>query len=341
MAELLYQLGCRSAIPLIQETSGSPLKNMQFSSPKVRHLEVDQDSDGQRIDNILLRELKGVPRTRIYRLLRKGEVRVNGGRVKPGQRVVAGDRIRIPPVRQAEDKPVVPAPGQLEQLREQIIYEDQDYLVINKPYGIAVHGGSGISLGVIEILRQDEKWTGLELAHRLDRSTSGCLVLAKKKSSLRLIHQQLRDGLVEKHYLTLVRGLWQLGKKWIDVPLRTGTRRSGERHVSINQDGKKARTLFVPETFYREATLMSVKLDTGRTHQIRVHAAYAEYPVAGDDRYGDQEFNQRMERKRLKRLFLHAQAINFKNAGGEEILIDAPLPNELTRVLDRLKPKSR
>ena len=317
------------------------MKNKQFSKHGVRHVEVDRESDGQRIDNFLLRELKGIPRTRIYRLLRKGEVRVNGGRARPSQRVVAGDKVRIPPVR-IEDRPAVgAAPGRLEQLRQQVIFENGDFLVIDKPSGMAVHGGSGISLGVIEILRQDSKWAGLELAHRLDRSTSGCLVLAKKKSGLRWIHELLREGRVEKHYLALVRGQWQLGSKWIDVPLQTHTRRSGERHVTVDTAGKKARTYFVPQTCYREATLMSVVLATGRTHQIRVHAAHAGHPVAGDSRYGDSEFDRRMERKRLRRLFLHAQALSFTTPTGDELLFSAPLPADLTRVLDRMKPKTR
>ena len=190
-------------------------------------------------------------------------------------------------------------------------------------------------------MRQDSKWAGLELAHRLDRSTSGCLVLAKKKSGLRWIHELLREGRVEKHYLALVRGQWQLGSKWIDVPLQTQTRRSGERHVTVDSAGKKARTYFVPQTFYREATLMSVVLATGRTHQIRVHAAHAGHPVAGDSRYGDSEFDRRMERKRLRRLFLHAQALSFTTPSGDELLLSAPLPADLTRVLDRMKPKTR
>ncbi len=315
------------------------MKNKQFSTHGVRHVEVDRESDGQRIDNFLLRELKGIPRTRIYRLLRKGEVRVNGGRAKPSQRIVVGDKVRIPPVRMEQRPDAAAAPGRLEQLRQQVIFENADYLVIDKPSGMAVHGGSGISLGVIEILRQDTKWASLELAHRLDRSTSGCLVLAKKKSSLRWIHQLLREGRVEKHYLALVRGQWQLGSKWIDAPLQTHTRRSGERHVTVAAAGKKARTQFVPQTFYREATLMSVVPATGRTHQIRVHAAHAGHPLAGDARYGDGEFNRRMERKRLRRLFLHAQALNFTTPSGDELLLSAPLPAELTRVLDRMKAK--
>ncbi len=315
------------------------MKNKQFSTHGVRHVEVDRESDGQRIDNFLLRELKGVPRTRIYRLLRKGEVRINGGRVKPSQRIVFGDKVRIPPVRIEDRQGVVAAPGRLELLRQQILFENGDFLVIDKPPGMAVHGGSGIVLGVIEILRQEPKWAALELAHRLDRSTSGCLVLAKKKSSLRWIHQLLREGRVEKHYLALVRGQWQLGSKWIEAPLQTATRRSGERHVTVDSAGKKARTNFVPQTFYRGATLMSVELATGRTHQIRVHAAHADHPVAGDSRYGDIDFNQRMERKRLRRLFLHAQALNFTSPSGEDLLLSAPLPADLTRVLDRLNPK--
>ncbi|MCZ6880752.1 MAG: RluA family pseudouridine synthase [Gammaproteobacteria bacterium] len=317
------------------------MKSKQFSTHGVRHVEVDKEYDGQRIDNFLLRELKGIPRARIYRLLRKGEVRVNGGRAKPSQRIAAGDKVRIPPVRMEDRPDAAAAPGRLEQLRQQVIFENGEFLVIDKPSGMAVHGGSGISLGVIEILRQDSKWAGLELAHRLDRSTSGCLVLAKKKSGLRWIHELLREGRVEKHYLALVRGQWQLGSKWIDVPLQTHTRRSGERHVTVDTAGKKARTYFVPQTFYREATLMSVVLATGRTHQIRVHAAHAGHPVAGDSRYGDSEFDRRMERKRLRRLFLHAQALSFTTPSGDELLLSAPLPADLTRVLDRMKPKTR
>ena len=223
-------------------------------------------------------------------------------------------------------------------LRGHVLHEDKTTLVIDKPAGMAVHGGSGISLGVIEVLRQHPPWEGLELAHRLDRATSGCLILAKKRSTLRHLHQQLRDGEIEKDYLALVAGRWQLGKKWLDLPLKVHTRQQGERHVSVDPSGKPARTLFAPQSFFKGATLLSARLDTGRTHQIRVHAAHAGHPLAGDQRYGDPAFNAELKRKGLQRMFLHAHSLSFSDEAGNEISVSAPLPDELRTVLDKLEP---
>ncbi len=309
----------------------------KISSPGVRFETVTADYAGQRIDNYLLRILKGVPRSRIYRILRKGEVRVNKGRVKPDYRLAEGDKVRIPPVRMAEREPGAISPGFIETLQSAIIFEDNRFIVVNKPAGMAVHGGSGISYGVIEALRSlrpNEK--ALELVHRLDRDTSGCLVIAKKRSALRRAHDLLREGQVDKRYLALVRGHWDLGRKRIDLPLKTSSRKGGERTVTVDPDGKSAVSIFRPVTMTRIASLLEVKIETGRTHQIRVHASYAEHPVAGDTKYGDDGFNRDMRRLGLNRMFLHASAIGFDD---DEIPlhVDCPLDETLGKVLDALQ----
>ena len=308
---------------------------------KKREVEIDEGSAGQRIDNFLLKSLKGVPKSRIYRILRKGEVRVNKGRIKPDYRLKLGDIVRIPPVRVSEsDSSMRPGDRILKLIGGSVIHEDERFLIINKPSGLAVHGGSGVSFGVIESLRAlRPEARFLELGHRLDRDTSGCLVIAKKRSALRSFHELLRSGRMDKHYLALVSGQWRVGRKGIDAPLRKNTLRSGERIVRVSDDGKAALSIFEPVTIYSDASLMRVKLVTGRTHQVRVHAQHAGHPIAGDSKYGDADFNRRMAEIGLKRLFLHASELRFTLPDdGQEICVHAPLQVELQKVLDRLEP---
>lgn len=308
--------------------------------PSVRLLDVGAEDAEQRIDNFLMRHLKGVPRSRIYRILRRGEVRVNGRRIGPQYRICVGDRVRIPPVRSAT--PAAQAEGRAQgwgNLAGAILYEDDRYLVLNKPAGMAVHGGSGISFGVIEglrALRPEARF--LELAHRLDRDTSGCLLVAKRRSALRAIHELLRAGRVEKRYLALVQGRWRRGAVTVDAPLRKNQLRGGERMVEVDDTGKAARTAFRPLATYAAATLVEAQLGTGRTHQIRVHAAHIGHPLAGDTKYGDGSFNRAMRSLGLQRLFLHAHTLAFAEPGMDrEIRVDAPLPVELRSVLDALE----
>jgi len=313
------------------------------SSPAVRLVEVPADVDGQRIDNYLLSCLKGVPKSHIYRLLRTGQVRVNKGRIKPTYRVKAGDQIRIPPVRTAEQgAAATPKAAVLELVQASIIYEEPELLVLDKPAGIAVHGGSGLQYGIIEALRALRPAAPfLELVHRLDRDTSGCLIIAKKRSVLRRLHGLLRSGEVAKHYLALVKGRWRSGRRAVDLALQKNVLHSGERVVRVQDDGKQALSLFEPATIYAEASLMRVRLMTGRTHQIRVHAAHIGHPLAGDSKYGDREFNRHMRELGLKRLFLHAQSVEFVLPdSGREVHVNAPLSPDLRRVLDKLEAKT-
>lgn len=275
----------------------------------------------------------------IYRILRKGEVRVNGARVRPDYRLQAGDKVRIPPVRLPQNGiPVYPPQTFLDQLEKAVLYEDQQILVLNKPAGIAVHKGSGLSFGVIDICRILRPQTPfLELAHRLDRETSGCLVLAKSLLALRAIHDALRAGTAKKRYLALVQGDWKRGVIAVSEPLRK-VLRGGERMVTVGVIGKSAKTHFRPVTLFRQASLLEVTLATGRTHQIRVHAAYTKHPVAGDDKYGNSQFNQEMSRYGLRRLFLHAHSMTVP-LGGREVAVSTPLDEELKNVLDNLESK--
>ena len=318
----------------------------QASSPpsKVQFVEISADHAGQRIDNYLMCQLKGVPRSLVYRIVRKGEVRVNKGRIKPEYRLKEGDMVRIPPVRQAEKKAPGKAPDKLlQQIESRILFEDKRIMVINKPSGLAVHGGSGLSFGLIEVLRElrpNDK--NLELVHRLDRDTSGCLIIAKKRSALRRLHEQLREGSMDKRYLTLLKGKWKGTSKWVDAPLLKNVIRSGERLVFVDSKGKNARTQFIPYSVGEEASLMSVKLDTGRTHQIRVHAQHIGYPIAGDNKYGDDEFNRYLKSKGLKRLFLHAFSLKFylpdtETGENAPIYVEAPLDEALVNTLKRLQ----
>ena len=309
------------------------------SAPGVRLVPVTTEEAGQRIDNFLMRQLKGVPKSRIYRILRRGEVRVNGGRTRAQYKLCAGDTVRIPPVRVADSAttPVPPRPGQ--ELEKQVLFENGRCLVLNKPSGIAVHGGSGLSFGVIEALRAARPQAPyLELAHRLDRETSGCLVIAKRRSFLRAFHEQLRNGGVEKRYLALLAGRWEGGRRRVTVPLRKNQVRGGERMVMVDEAGKPSVSVFIPVTRYADATLVEVDLQTGRTHQIRVHAAHIGQPLAGDTKYGDPEFNRRMRDLGLRRLLLHAHLLQFTDPStGELMSVSAPLDDGLKSVLDRLE----
>ena len=310
----------------------------------VTHVEVTEDDAGTRLDNFLVRQLKDVPRTHVFRLLRKGEVRVNKKRAKPDQRVQLGDIVRIPPVRRAEElpPPATPrtaSPSLQKLVLDAIVYEDADLMILNKPPGLAVHGGSATDFGLIETLRNARPDVpDAELVHRLDRETSGCLIVAKKRAALRDLHAQLRQGTTEKRYLALLCGKWNLGTKRIELALDTDERRSGERHVAVRAHGKKAISTFKPVQFFGNlATLVEVEIDTGKTHQIRVHAAFAGHPVAGDDKYGNRVFNELLQDYGLKRMFLHSSSLGFTRPGTHEpMLASAPLPEELGAVLDKL-----
>src|SRR5215471_11044901 len=305
---------------------------------EVQHFEVGEDEAGQRLDNCLQRRLGTVPRSRIYRLIRKGEVRVNGRRAGPELRLQLQDRVRIPPMRLAPVTPAgQPAPDLARRIEGSIVHEDENLIVLDKPAGVAVHGGSGVSFGVIEALRSARPGETLELVHRLDRETSGCLLIARRAAALRELHALMRTNAFEKRYLVLVRGKWELGPKRIDVPLRTDTRVGGERTVRAGPSGKASVSDFRPVQFFgKRATLMEVTLHTGRTHQIRVHAAHAGHPVAGDEKYGDATFNEELRALGLKRMFLHAHSLSFTWPGGGEFSINTPLPADLAAVLDRL-----
>ena len=314
----------------------------QLSKETVNWLDVGAEEAGQRIDNYLIRWLKGVPKSHIYRILRSGEVRVNKGRIGPDYRVNSGDRIRVPPIRTAQ--PVAGnAPKTGARVTFDILYEDAALLVINKPSGLAVHGGSGISLGAIEQLREarpEAKF--LELVHRLDRDTSGILMFAKKRSALVAMHEQLREGFVRKIYLALVRGHWRDAKRAVKAPLQKHLLANGERRVSVNEEGQSAHTIFR----LREAwpltqppfSLLEAELKTGRTHQIRVHLAHLEFPIAGDDKYGDFPLNKTLKKQSLKRMFLHAYQTGITHPdSGQPMQFEAHLPAELQAFLDHLK----
>jgi 23S rRNA pseudouridine955/2504/2580 synthase len=304
----------------------------------VRHFQITEEEAGQRLDNYVRKRLGEVPRSRVYRVIRKGEVRVNGKRAGPDTRLQLHDQIRIPPVRLVpRPEPGRPSAQLTERIRDGIIYEDDRLLVVDKPAGVAVHGGSGVSFGVIEALRSLRPDEYFELAHRLDRDTSGCLIIARHAAVLRTLHALLREDGFEKRYLTLLKGHWQLGAKRIDAPLATHTRVGGERTVRVAAGGKASLSTFRPVQFFgRLATLMEVTLDTGRTHQIRVHAQHAGHPVAGDPKYGDAEFNATLRALGLTRMFLHASSVSFAWPQGGEFSVNAPLPPELAEVLEAL-----
>jgi 23S rRNA pseudouridine955/2504/2580 synthase len=320
-----------------------PVPTHGTKSPIVLHT-ITAEEAGQRVDNFLMRHFKTVPRSRVYRLLRKGEVRVNRKRVDAEYRLTAGDEVRLPPVRiDSRKEPERPSSSLRELIERAVIFQDKHLLVIDKPAGVAVHGGSGMSYGIIEALRASRPRETLELVHRLDRDTSGCLAVARDRATLTLLHALIRDSGMHKTYMCLVSGNWQLGTKRIDAPLATDNRQHGARHVRVAAAGKDSVSVFKPVQFFGSlATLMEVDIPTGRTHQIRVHAAFAGHPLLGDDKYGDRERNAELKRYGLKRTFLHAQSLAFDWPGsGVPFHVSAPLPEELKAVLDAITPLKR
>ena len=306
------------------------------SSPGVRLATVPEERDGQRIDNFLAGQLKGVPKSLIYRLLRTGQVRINGKRAKADARVSGGDQVRIPPVRTAAPNDSGPAPkAMIERVVQSIVYEDRDFLVLDKPAGVASHGGSGVAFGAIELLRAARPDESLELAHRLDRDTSGVLVLARRRTALTALQALIRDGHITKQYLALLHGHPKRARFDVNVPLRKFDLQGGERMVRVSDGGKPALTAFKVIGKYAQASLAEVTLYTGRTHQIRVHAQYVGHPLAGDEKYGSREFNKSLREYGLRRLFLHAARFEF-DLGGKAYSFSAPLAADLAEVLDRL-----
>ena len=309
------------------------------ASPQVQLLTISEEEAGQRIDNFLLRVCKGVPKSHIYRVLRSGEVRVNKGRIDQTYRLEDGDVVRVPPIRIAEKTSAATVPG----AEFRILLEDNHLLIIDKPAGVAVHGGSGVSYGVIEQLRAarpEAKF--LELVHRLDRDTSGILLLAKKRSALTNLHEQMRDGDTDKRYLTLVQGDWKNARQHIKLPLHKYSTADGERRVRVQEDGQSAHTVFSLIRRYGEFALLEAELKTGRTHQIRVHLSASGFPIVGDDKYGDFGLNKALQkadgqRIAFTRMFLHAYQITFAHPEtGQNITLKAELPSECQRFLDSL-----
>jgi 23S rRNA pseudouridine955/2504/2580 synthase len=310
----------------------------------VEWVRVESGSAGQRLDNFLLGHLKGVPRSLVYRLLRRGEVRVNKGRARPSQRLEAGDQIRLPPLRRPEQGGAAAPPSAplQERLKQAVLYEDDRLLVLDKPAGLAVHGGSGVARGVIETLRLMRPGAELELVHRLDRDTSGCLLISKRRSALRRLHAQLREGAVDKRYLALLCGKLPRPEVEVAAPLATNRLRGGERIVRVDSTrGKPSRTRLRTRRRLGPYTLVEARLETGRTHQIRVHAAHLGAAIAGDTKYGDPDRNEPLRRLGLKRLFLHAAALSFRaQDGAPEITVEAPLPAALSAVLEHLEEQT-
>ncbi len=314
----------------------------ELSKDAVSWLTVGEEASGQRIDNFLIRLLKGVPKSHVYRILRSGEVRVNKGRAGPDTRLATGDVVRVPPVRTADPAArVVPSPRAAERLP--IVFEDDHLVLVDKPAGVAVHGGSGVAHGVIEQMRAarpDARF--LELVHRLDRDTSGLLILAKKRAALVNLHAQIRDGEVDKRYLVLARGKWRDALRRVRLSLTKFTTKEGERRVRVDAGaGQDSETVFrrVSTWPQREVplSLLEAELLTGRTHQIRVHLAHLGYPLAGDDKYGDFAWNKVLAREGLRRMFLHATALRFVHPStGEKVAFEAPLPPELAAFVEGL-----
>lgn len=316
---------------------------MSQEKSKVKFIEIDEDISGQRIDNFLRNQLKNIPKSMIYRIVRKGEVRVNKKRIKPEYKLQAGDLVRIPPVRLPEGKETVPVSPNLKKvagLEDHIIYEDEHFLVLNKPSGLAVHGGSGLKFGAIEALRALRPTARyLELVHRIDRDTSGVLLIAKKRSALRKLQEGFREKTIHKHYYALVMGEWKSQWREVNAPLQKNEVNS---IVRVRPNGKPSLTRFKVIEKFKEATLIDASPVTGRTHQIRVHVQYKGHPIAWDDRYGDPRFDAYTGQFGLDRLFLHAHVIYFAHpATGEKMKIEAPMGEALLRCLDRMRNENR
>lgn len=310
---------------------------------KVHYRTATADDAQQRLDNYLARVLKGVPRSKIYKILRRGEVRVNKARVSPSYKLQAGDEIRIPPIRVSSEPVTIPSSNLhlVQNLKQQILFENELLLVVNKPAGLASHGGSGIEFGLIEAMRAlypHESF--LELAHRLDRETSGALIIAKRRSALRHLHEQFRTRIIKKRYLTLVQSKWDRRLNLINAPLVRNELRSGERMVEVNfKEGDPSSTGYdLVESFGDIATLMAAMPHTGRTHQIRVHCAYVHHPVGGDDKYGNKSFNAYLKQLGMHRMFLHALRVSFIDPNTNRMQkVEAPLPSELENILTKLR----
>jgi len=309
-----------------------------LSKARAPLLEVDEDAAAQRIDNYLLRRLKGVPKSHVYRVLRSGQVRVNSARVRPDYRLRAGDRVRVPPVRAATQArgPRAAGPARAASRALPVVFEDDALLVIDKPSGVAVHGGSGISFGAIETLRATRPGAKvLELAHRLDRDTSGLLIIAKKRRALVELHRMLREGEVHKIYVAIVKGRWRGGAREIREPLHKFVAAGGERRVAVRAHGVAAATRVRPLALASDLSLLELELLTGRTHQIRVHLAHVGHPIVGDDKYGDFTFNREMAKRRIKRLCLHARRLELAHpVSGAPLRLESPLPTEMQTVVD-------
>ena len=336
----------KNSKPLAKPSESSATKNgqpVQNAPTKVTFVEIDENHDGQRLDNFLITHLKGVPKTHIYRIIRKGEIRVNKGRVKQTSRLSEGDLVRIPPIRLGEKSISEFDGNKFSFLADMVLFEDDALLVLNKPSGMAVHAGSGIKVGVIEALRAfrtDLKY--IELVHRLDRETSGVLVMAKKASALKILHDDfktnsLKNPRLDKRYLTLVRGQWKHGQRRVTKALNTNARRHGERNVVVDPNGSYASSIMTPKSTSELASLIEVKLLTGRTHQVRVHCLSENHPVAGDPKYGDDDFNKKLKSSGLHRLFLHAAKLTFFHPITQQsVSLEAPLPKELQAVVNNL-----
>lgn len=318
---------------------------MEINKNSVSQITISDGQSGQRIDNFLLKHLKGVPKSHIYRLLRSGQVRINSGRKKPHYKLCAGDILRLPPLRISENQntPIPAAVVQL--LKDAIIFEDENIIAINKPSGLAVHKGSGLNFGVIEAFRQIDPEQPLELVHRLDRETSGCLLLAKNRQVLAQLHKMLRHETIlhmEKTYLALLDGIWTQGEKTIDAGI-SKIKRGGEHIMQIDKHGDRAISHFQPLEIFENnlaqpCTLMQINIDTGRTHQIRVHAQHSGHAIIGDSKYGNKQSNQIFRKQGLKRLFLHAKRLHLPLA--DPITLDAPLSDELARLLQKLREQN-
>lgn len=314
----------------------------ELSKASATWLQVEAGSAGQRVDNYLTKRLKGVPKSHIYRILRSGEVRVNSRRIGPDHRLAEGDRLRVPPIRTSRPAARAPRPP-ARRLQARIIHEDESLLVIDKPAGAAVHGGSGVSYGVIEQLRLERPEAPfLELVHRLDRETSGVLMLAKKRPALTAMHRELREGRVRKFYSVLVKGRWTDTERSVQLPLDKRVLPSGERRVGVSASGVPSRTVFRLQRRWSRYSLLEAELKTGRTHQIRVHLAHLGFPIAGDDKYGDFALNKALAREGLQRMFLHARRIIARHPStGAPLTLEAPLPAELGAFLARLDAADR